>query len=80
MSLPGSSPEPKRESQARPLREVVSTVGVLVAALLVALGLIKKVVIADYLARTVVDPTLAVPQLYSGPDAALAAYAYTAQI
>jgi alginate O-acetyltransferase complex protein AlgI len=47
---------------------------------LIALGLIKKVVIADYLARTVVDPTFAVPQLYSAPDAALAAYAYTAQI
>jgi alginate O-acetyltransferase complex protein AlgI len=47
---------------------------------LIALGLIKKVVIADYLARTVVDPVFAVPQAYSAPDAALAAYAYTAQI
>jgi D-alanyl-lipoteichoic acid acyltransferase DltB (MBOAT superfamily) len=47
---------------------------------LIGLGLIKKVVIADYLARTVVDPVFAVPQLYSGPDALLAAYAYTAQI
>ncbi|MEA2496034.1 MAG: alginate O-acetyltransferase complex protein AlgI [Thermoleophilaceae bacterium] len=47
---------------------------------LIALGLIKKVVIADYLARTVVDPVFAVPQSYSAPDAALAAYAYTAQI
>jgi alginate O-acetyltransferase complex protein AlgI len=47
---------------------------------LVALGLIKKVMIADYLARTVVDPVFAVPQAYSAPDAILAAYAYTAQI
>src|SRR3954451_19039580 len=47
---------------------------------LIALGLIKKVAIADYLARVVVDPVFAVPQSYSAPDAALAAYAYTAQI
>jgi alginate O-acetyltransferase complex protein AlgI len=47
---------------------------------LVALGLIKKVVIADYLARTVVDPAFAVPQAYHGLDLALAAYCYTAQI
>src|SRR4051794_5579507 len=47
---------------------------------LIALGLIKKVVIADYLARTVVDPVFAVPQAYHAPDTALAAYAYTAQI
>ena len=47
---------------------------------LVALGLIKKVMIADYLARTVVDPVFAVPQAYSAPDAILAAYAYAAQI
>jgi D-alanyl-lipoteichoic acid acyltransferase DltB (MBOAT superfamily) len=47
---------------------------------LIALGLIKKVAIADYLARTVVDPVFAVPQSYHAPDAALAAYAYTAQI
>jgi D-alanyl-lipoteichoic acid acyltransferase DltB (MBOAT superfamily) len=47
---------------------------------LIALGLIKKVAIADYLARAVVDPVFAVPQAYSAPDTALAAYAYTAQI
>ena len=47
---------------------------------LIALGLIKKVMIADYLAREVVDPVFAVPQSYSAPDAILAAYAYTAQI
>jgi alginate O-acetyltransferase complex protein AlgI len=47
---------------------------------LIGLGLVKKVVIADYLARTVVDPVFAVPQAYSGPDALLAAYSYAAQI
>jgi alginate O-acetyltransferase complex protein AlgI len=47
---------------------------------LIGLGLVKKVVIADYLARTVVDPVFAVPEAYSSPDVALAAYAYTAQI
>ena len=47
---------------------------------LIALGLVKKLVIADYLARSVVDPVFGVPQAYSAPDVALAAYAYTAQI
>ncbi len=47
---------------------------------LIALGLVKKVVIADYLARTVVDPVFAVPQAYHSPDVLLAAYGYTAQI
>jgi D-alanyl-lipoteichoic acid acyltransferase DltB (MBOAT superfamily) len=47
---------------------------------LIALGLVKKIVIADYLARAVVDPVFAVPQAYAGPDVWLAAYAYTAQI
>src|SRR5439155_10020960 len=47
---------------------------------LIGLGLVKKVVIADYLARTVVDPVFAVPQAYAGPDVLLAAYSYAAQI
>jgi alginate O-acetyltransferase complex protein AlgI len=47
---------------------------------LIALGLIKKVMIADYLAREVVDKVFAVPQAYSAPDAILGAYAYAAQI
>ena len=47
---------------------------------LVALGLIKKVVIADFLARSIVDPVFAVPQAYAAPDAWMAAYAYAAQI
>ena len=47
---------------------------------LIGLGLVKKVVIADYLARAIVDPVFAVPDLYAAPDVLLAAYAYTAQI
>ncbi len=47
---------------------------------LIALGLIKKVVIADYLARALVDPVFAVPQAYGGLDVLLAAYGYAAQI
>jgi D-alanyl-lipoteichoic acid acyltransferase DltB (MBOAT superfamily) len=47
---------------------------------LIALGLVKKVVIADYLARAVVDPVFGVPQAFDAPDVLLAAYAYTAQI
>ena len=47
---------------------------------LIALGLVKKVVLADYLARSIVDPVFAVPQAYGAPDALLAAYAYAAQI
>ena len=47
---------------------------------LVALGLVKKVMIADYLGRIVVDPVFAVPQAYHAPDVLLAAYAYAAQI
>ncbi|MGO9790922.1 MAG: MBOAT family O-acyltransferase [Solirubrobacteraceae bacterium] len=47
---------------------------------LIGMGLIKKVVIADYLGRAVVDPVFGVPQAYHAPDVLLAAYAYAAQI
>jgi D-alanyl-lipoteichoic acid acyltransferase DltB (MBOAT superfamily) len=47
---------------------------------LIGMGLVKKVVIADYLGRTVVDPVFAVPQAYHSPDVLLAAYSYAAQI
>jgi D-alanyl-lipoteichoic acid acyltransferase DltB (MBOAT superfamily) len=47
---------------------------------LIAIGLVKKVVIADYLGRTIVDPVFAVPQAFHAPDVILAAYAYAAQI
>ncbi len=47
---------------------------------LIGMGLVKKVVIADYLGRTVVDPVFGVPQAYHAPDILLAGYAYAAQI
>jgi alginate O-acetyltransferase complex protein AlgI len=47
---------------------------------LIAIGLIKKVALADYLARELVDPVFGVPEAYAAPDVALAAYAYAAQI
>jgi alginate O-acetyltransferase complex protein AlgI len=47
---------------------------------LIVIGLVKKVAIADYLAREVVDPVFGVPQAYSAPDIALASYAYAVQI
>jgi D-alanyl-lipoteichoic acid acyltransferase DltB (MBOAT superfamily) len=47
---------------------------------LIALGLIKKVMIADFLARAIVDPVFGVPQAYGGADALMAVYAYAAQI
>jgi D-alanyl-lipoteichoic acid acyltransferase DltB (MBOAT superfamily) len=50
------------------------------AVVLIGIGLIKKVAIADYLARTVVDPVFGVPEAYSAQDVALAAYSYAAQI
>ena len=47
---------------------------------MIAIGLVKKVALADYLAREIVDPVFGVPEAYSAPDVALAAYAYAAQI
>ncbi len=47
---------------------------------LIVIGLVKKVAIADYLAREIVDPVFGVPQAYSAPDAILATYAYAVQI
>ena len=47
---------------------------------LVAFGLVKKVVIADYLARELVEPVFAVPHAYGAPDVILAAYGFAAEI
>jgi D-alanyl-lipoteichoic acid acyltransferase DltB (MBOAT superfamily) len=47
---------------------------------LIALGLIKKVALADTLAREIVDPVFGVPEAYFSPDAILATWAYAAQI
>jgi D-alanyl-lipoteichoic acid acyltransferase DltB (MBOAT superfamily) len=50
------------------------------AVVLIGIGLVKKVAIADFLARSVVDPVFGVPQAYHAQDVALAAYGYAAQI
>jgi len=47
---------------------------------LIGLGLVKKVVIADLIARKLVDPVYAVPEAYGTPDVLLAMYGYAAQI
>ena len=47
---------------------------------LIGMGLVKKVVIADYLGRAVVDPVFGVPVATHAPDVLLAGYAYAAQI
>ncbi len=57
-----------------------STVAVGAGVCLIVIGLVKKVAIADYLARQVVDPVFGVPQAFSAPDVLLASYAYAVQI
>lgn len=57
-----------------------SQVPVGAATVLIGAGLIKKVLIADTLARTVVDPAFGAPEVYGAWDIGLAAYAYAAQI
>jgi len=47
---------------------------------LIASGVFMKVVIADYLARALVDPVFAVPQAYGGLDVLLGAYGFAVQI
>jgi D-alanyl-lipoteichoic acid acyltransferase DltB (MBOAT superfamily) len=47
---------------------------------LIIFGLVKKVVIADYLARTVVDPVFAVPEAFAAADAWTALLGYAVQI
>jgi alginate O-acetyltransferase complex protein AlgI len=47
---------------------------------LIAVGLVKKVAIADYLAREAVDPVFAVPGAHAAPDVIFASYAFAAQI
>jgi D-alanyl-lipoteichoic acid acyltransferase DltB (MBOAT superfamily) len=66
---------PQLERPRDPRRVAVSA-----GITLIALGLVKKVVIADYLGRAIVDPVFGVPQAYHAPDVLMAAYAYAAQI
>ena len=47
---------------------------------MIAGGLFKKVVIANYLATELVDPVFAAPTGYGGPDLLLAVYGYAVQI
>jgi D-alanyl-lipoteichoic acid acyltransferase DltB (MBOAT superfamily) len=66
---------PQLKSPRNPDRVAVSS-----GLSLIALGLVKKVVIADYLARVLVEPVFAVPHAYGGPDILLAAYGFAAEI
>jgi D-alanyl-lipoteichoic acid acyltransferase DltB (MBOAT superfamily) len=66
---------PQLRSPRDPRRVAVSS-----GLALIGVGLVKKVLIADYLGRTVVDPVFGVPQAYHAPDVLLAGYAYAAQI
>jgi alginate O-acetyltransferase complex protein AlgI len=66
---------PQLQSPRDP-RDVAVGAGVV----LILVGLVKKIVLADTLAREVVDPVFAVPEAYGGADVWLAVYAYAAQI
>ncbi|MEA2382477.1 MAG: alginate O-acetyltransferase complex protein AlgI [Solirubrobacteraceae bacterium] len=57
-------------------RDVAVGAGVM----LIIFGLVKKVVIADFLARNAVDPVFAVPEAYGAPDAWTALMSYAVQI
>lgn len=50
------------------------------ATLLIVVGLFKKVVIADVLAREVVNPVFAVPEAFHQADVLLAFFAYAVQV
>src|SRR5271155_1128613 len=62
---------------ARPSNEPIP---VAAALMLIVGGMIKKVIIANYLATGLVDPVFAAPDGYGGPDLLLATYAYAVQI
>ena len=50
------------------------------ALILIASGLIKKVILSNQLAVALVDPAFAAPQALGGPDMLLATYGYAVQI
>ncbi|MBV9553552.1 MAG: MBOAT family protein, partial [Alphaproteobacteria bacterium] len=62
---------------AQPSREPIP-IGA--ALLLIVGGMIKKVIVANYLASGLVDPVFAAPDRYGGPDLLLATYGYAVQI
>jgi D-alanyl-lipoteichoic acid acyltransferase DltB (MBOAT superfamily) len=63
-------------ARPRDPRKVAVGAGVM----LICVGLVKKVVIADFLARNAVDPVFAVPEAYGAPDAWIAVVSYAVQI
>lgn len=50
------------------------------AIFLIGFGLVKKIVIADFLGAHLVDPIFSNPQMYSGVETLIATYAYAFQI
>jgi alginate O-acetyltransferase complex protein AlgI len=62
---------------ARPSDEPIP---VAASLLLILGGMIKKVIIANYLATGLVDPVFGAPDQYGAPDLLLATYAYAVQI
>jgi len=62
---------------ARPSNEPIP---VAAALLLILGGMVKKVIIANYLATGLVDPVFAAPDQYGGLDLLLATYGYAVQI
>ncbi|MBZ5617130.1 MAG: MBOAT family protein [Acidobacteriia bacterium] len=50
------------------------------AFFLIGMGLLKKALIADYLAESLVNRVFDTPKLYSGAEALLAVYAYSLQL
>jgi len=50
------------------------------AFFLIGLGLLKKALIADYLAETLVNRVFDTPKLYSGAEVLIAVYAYSLQL
>ena len=50
------------------------------AGVLILVGLVKKMVIADYLAANLADPLFAMPEEFGAIDALMGVYAYTLQI
>ena len=66
----------KQLEQRKPLAETEGSR----ALFLIAIGLIKKFLIADYLASNLVNRVFDFPTLYTGVEALLAVYAYAIQI
>lgn len=66
---------PQLRAEPRLNRQMVS-----LGIVLILLGLFKKMVVANYLATELVDQVFFDPSVYSGPDLALAVYAYAVQI